>query len=957
MNSKSADELDLLAQLRLVQEENQQLRNELASLSKTTELVQSTTGYNADTSLQELNLIYQVMNFGNFTWWKMELPAGNIKFGRKKTDMLGYDAANFNNYKDFTNLLHPDDFKQAVQAMQDHLKGLKDFYHTEYRIKNAQGEYLWFEDMGMIVEKDSENQKYSLIGYVVDITGRKQAESALRKQTKETENYLHIIPDLLARCKNDGFINLRNQAWAEHLGYQENERINLFSILHPDEGERLRSIIGELKPEQSIKGIINRVFKKEGSTIIIEWHIKKLENEYLVAGRDISERYQTELNLKESIKRFDQIATLNGEIIWEIDNNGLYTYISHACEQVLGYKAEEIIGKLHFYDLIHLSARDEMKKNAFEMMAKKEPFVNFENNVLDKSGNEVWLLTNGSPVYNTEYQIIGYRGSDRDISEYRAIMIALAESEKRYKALAESSNAGIGLVDKNEVFIFANDAIARMLGYEKSEILGHSLEEFAAAETFEFFVDKTTNRAPGFSDQYETSMVHKSGEIRIFSVSASSLTDNNNNLVGTIGVLIDITDKKQNEALLVDRNQQLAELNDQLSNQYDQLKMANSALESARTKAEASDRLKTIFLNNISHEIRTPLNGIYGVSQIILQILEQNEQMEDLGSILQQSTDRLINTIDDIVDASMFMSGNVQPVYSGCDIKELVNELASGFENDANKKGIKLFFNVDPILEITKPIIDSKLTSRILEELIDNSIKYTNTGNIEVDVKAAHDHLAIKVSDSGTGIPDNVIPLIFKPFSQADGSSTRIKEGNGLGLYIVKEAVKLLDGHVKVESSTDEGTIFHIKLPSINILKQKDPTTDPELNNEKASTPVILVAEDEELNLKYILRLLSDRNCHVLTACNGIEAIDQTEHHPEISIILMDLKMPEMNGFEASGIIKKKHPHIKIAAVTAFASAEDQHKAISSGCDDVVIKPFKAEELYNLIYKLTGNQV
>lgn len=957
MDSNPPGDLVLIERLRLAEEENRQLKSELARLQEKTELTQSDTGYNLETIIRELDLIHQVMNFGNFTWWKMALPSGSVKFGHKKTDMLGYNAANFNYYEDFTRLLHPDDYEPTMQAMQDHLSGIKEFYQAEYRIRDIKGEYLWFEDLGKIIEKDAQTRKVSLIGYVIDITARKQAESAFRNQLIEIENYLNIIPDLLARCKSNGILNLRNQAWAEQLGYPVSEEINLFSIIHPEEEEKLRSLFDDLLPEHSIKGIINRIYKKNGSPVVIEWHIKRLEHEFLLAARDITERYQTELNLEESIRRFDQIATLNGEIIWEIDTNGLYSYMSQACEEVLGFKPGEIIGKLHFYDLIQPSEQEEMKRKGLEMMLKKEPFVNFENCVLDKSGNEVWLLTNGSPVFNSKNQMIGYRGSDRNISANRTIMIALSESEKRYKALAESSNAGIGLVDKNEYFIFANDAMARMLGYEKPEILGHSLAEFSAADTFKFFVDKTTNRALGLSDQYEARLVHKSGEIRTFSVSASSLTDNNNNLVGTIGVLIDITDKKQNEALLVDRNQQLAELNDQLSNQYDQLKMANSALEKARTKAESSDRLKTVFLNNISHEIRTPLNGIYGVSQIILQMLEQNEQMEDLGSILQQSTDRLINTIDDIVDASMFMSGNVQPVYSGCDFNGLVNELASGFENKAKSKGLNLNFIVDPILKTTNPIIDSSLTSRILKELIDNSIKYTNTGNIDVDVMAGYDHLAIKVSDSGTGIPESIIPMIFKPFSQADGSSTRIKEGNGLGLYIVKEAVKLLDGFVNIESSTKEGTTFKIKLPSNNILKQKEPTRENEANNEKASIPVILIVEDEELNQKYISRLLSDRNCLVLKARNGIEAIDQTQKHPNINLILMDLKMPEMNGFEASEKIKLKYPNIKIAAVTAYASAEDQFKAIESGCDDVVLKPFKAEELYNLIYKLTGKQV
>jgi PAS domain S-box-containing protein len=384
MNSKPADDQDLLGKLQLVQEENRQLRSELASLSKKSGLVQSGSGYNSETSNQELELIYQVMNFSNFSWWKMELPSGSFKFGHKKTDMLGYDATCFSHYEDFTKLLHPDDFKPAMQAMQDHLKGLKEYYHIEYRIKDINGEYLWFEDLGKVVEKDAQAQRFSLIGYVIDITTRKQAELALRKQTKDLENYLHIVPDLLARCKSNGFINLRTKAWMEHLGYDEDEEINLFSIIHPEEEDRLRSLIGDLQPEHSIKGIINRVFKKDGNTVIIEWHIKRLENEFLLAARDITERFQTELNLKESNRRFDQIATLNGEIIWETDTNGLYTYINQACEQVLGFKPEEIIGKLHFYDLMHPSGRDEMKKNAIEMMSKKEPFLKLEKNLLYK---------------------------------------------------------------------------------------------------------------------------------------------------------------------------------------------------------------------------------------------------------------------------------------------------------------------------------------------------------------------------------------------------------------------------------------------------------------------------------------------------------------------------------------------------------------------------------------------
>ena len=262
MNSNTPDYLVLVEKLRLAEEENRRLTSELTALREKTELTQSDTGYNLETIIRELDLIHQVMNFGNFTWWKMELPSGRVKFGHKKTDMLGYNAANFNYYEDFTRLLHPDDYKQTMQAMHDHLNGHKEFYQAEYRIKDINGEYLWFEDLGKVVEKDTQNRKVSLIGYVMDISARKQAESTLYNQRIEIENYLNIIPDLLARCTSNGILNLRNKAWVEHLGYPVSEEINLFSIIHPEEEEKLRSHFDDLQPEHSIKGIINRIYKK-----------------------------------------------------------------------------------------------------------------------------------------------------------------------------------------------------------------------------------------------------------------------------------------------------------------------------------------------------------------------------------------------------------------------------------------------------------------------------------------------------------------------------------------------------------------------------------------------------------------------------------------------------------------------------------------------------------------------
>ncbi|MDD4373319.1 MAG: response regulator [Bacteroidales bacterium] len=408
---------------------------------------------------------------------------------------------------------------------------------------------------------------------------------------------------------------------------------------------------------------------------------------------------------------------------------------------------------------------------------------------------------------------------------------------------------------------------------------------------------------------------------------------------------------KSNHQILENQNQQLSSLNEKLKHQNEEILEKNAALAHEREKAEASDRLKTAFLNNISHEIRTPLNGIVGFSQLLsdpdLSLDDRIDFIEALGT----SVERLTDTFNDIMDVSLLMSGNMPYNVETIHLASLLNDIYKKHLHFSKIKGIELKMEIaEPWLK-TNMDTDRGYLYKIFNELVTNAIKYTDGGFIHMGFEIQDEELILFVRDSGKGISPEALPEIYKPFIQEDFSSTRNQEGAGLGLTIVKGLVHLLKGRIKIDSVLGQGTTFFIHLPlksaiNMEIFKTVEKPLQAETNQE---WPTLLVAEDEDLNILYTKRIFKSKPFNVLYARNGSEAVEIVKANHNIDLVLMDIKMPVMDGLEATKQIKMLNPDLRVIAVTAYAANDDRFMCLNAGCDDYITKPFKPAELFEMI--------
>ena len=384
-------------------------------------------------------------------------------------------------------------------------------------------------------------------------------------------------------------------------------------------------------------------------------------------------------------------------------------------------------------------------------------------------------------------------------------------------------------------------------------------------------------------------------------------------------------------------------LENKVKERTEELEQQNITLIAAKEKAEASDRLKSAFINNISHEIRTPLNGIQGFSQILSDGNLTNEERKEYSEMLNQCSLRLINTVTNIMDIAMLHSGNQKTFTSEFDPEQSIFEVSSKFIITCQEKGIN-FIVLPPVANSNITLTsDNELFCKILFQLIDNAVKFTNQGSITVGFEEHETELIFFVKDTGIGISEEKRPQVFDSFIQEDDATTRKYEGNGLGLTIAKGFAELLNGKIWFTSEKGNGSTFYFTIPygheTANTKLRKTGDKSPE------RIRTILVAEDDDANFTLLKAILNMNFINILHAENGAQAIDLALIHPEIEIVLMDIKMPEVDGFEATSQIKCFRPNLPIIALTAYSNREDKEMALDSGCNDFLTKPIRRDLL------------
>ena len=398
---------------------------------------------------------------------------------------------------------------------------------------------------------------------------------------------------------------------------------------------------------------------------------------------------------------------------------------------------------------------------------------------------------------------------------------------------------------------------------------------------------------------------------------------------------------------------------DNLKNKGEELVLKNkkliqsiNELSLAKEKAEESDRLKSAFLANMSHEIRTPMNGILGFAGLLKEPNLTGKEQQKYIQIIEKGGARMLNIINDIISISKIESGQMDVTISDSNINEQIEYIYTFFKPEVEAKGMQLSFkNMLPVKEATIKTDREKLFA-ILTNLVKNAIKYSEKGSIEIGYDKKGEHLEFYVKDSGIGIESNRKEAIFERFIQADIEDKMARQGAGLGLSISKAYVELLGGKLWVESEKGIGSIFYFTIPYTTELLKTDGITNStadDVMEAQVKNLKILIVEDDETSDLLLSTMLTKINREILQAKNGLEAIELCRNNPDLDLILMDIKMPVMDGYEATQQIRQFNKDVIIIAQTAYGLSGDKEKAIVAGCNGYISKPIIKDELMSLI--------
>ncbi|MBN2638567.1 MAG: PAS domain S-box protein [Bacteroidales bacterium] len=370
----------------------------------------------------------------------------------------------------------------------------------------------------------------------------------------------------------------------------------------------------------------------------------------------------------------------------------------------------------------------------------------------------------------------------------------------------------------------------------------------------------------------------------------------------------------------------------------------------AKEKAEESNRLKSEFLTNLSHEIRTPMNGIIGFASLLEQESLNNDEKRNFAQIIINSSKQLLRIIDDILEISKLQTKQIKIIKEEVNLSDILLELFSIFDLKAKQSGLHMYLKNQLQDDEFRIQTDASKLKKILSNLLENAFKFTKEGYIELGLKKEYDTYIFHVKDTGLGIKKEMQKIIFERFSQEEKEISQKSGGLGLGLSIAMENAQLLGGSVCVESEKGEGSTFYVKIP----FGGKKNTEEMKQNKKEITeqTATILVAKDEEVNYQYIEILLRKfpTPVKIFHVVNGQEAVSFCQKGNKVDLILMDIKMPLMNGIEATRLIRKTHPDLPIIAQTAYARVEDKEEALAAGCNEYLSKPFRKDHFYKTIF-------
>ncbi len=830
---------------------------------------------------------------------------------------------------------------------------------------------------------------------VLDISKRIKAEEALSKSEAQYRLLAENSADVIFTLDFSLNYTYISPAIFALRGYRPEEIINrnISETLTPESSKKVKQLFEKYIPfmksgEASAEPLIVEieVWKKDGSAIWVEVKLSVLTDSkgkpvgILGVSRDISERKAAQSELQ----KLSSAVTQSPDSVIITDKEGKIDYVNPKFSQLTGYEKEEVLGKNPRILKSGEQPESYYKELWDTILAGNDWHGEFLNK--KKNGKFFWESASISPLVNDEGEITHFVSVKEDIterkkneellkyhSELQQILLKIAseyihvrlddfeksviESLKEMGRFAKADRAYIFEYNwENEQLTNTHEWCAENIIPQKDEL------QKLPVHNFPILVEKHLQGEDVFvSDIYSLPedrylrRIMKEQEIQ--SLITLPMMDGKD-CIGFVGF-----DWVKSQHEYSDEEKLLLSLYAQmLVNVKSRLTLEQNLI-IEKEKAEESDRLKSAFLANMSHEIRTPMNGILGFTGLLLEPDLSSEEKEEYINIVKQSGKRMLNTVNDIVEISKIEAGIVAIDLKEVDVQQRLDELMRFFTPEALKKGLKLILENEvpktaAVITTDQPKFDSIFTN-----LIKNAIKYTESGTIKVGYTITVEthcnaSLQFYVKDTGIGISRHRQEAIFERFIQADIFDKMAKQGSGLGLSISKAYVEMLGGKIRVESEEGVGTTFYFTLPAEQATpKRAEQLVEPvaEIHDATDKRLNILVVEDDETNYLHLSIILKNIAGKMLHAYSGTKAVEMAQSNPDIDVILMDIKIPGMDGFEATRKIRGFNKEVVVIAQTAFALAGDREKALEAGCNDYTPKPVNKQDLLALIKKYMAN--
>lgn len=655
-----------------------------------------------------------------------------------------------------------------------------------------------------------------------------------------------------------------------------------------------------------------------------------------------------EEKLKLSNDKAYAILNASPESVFLMDENGIVLASNETMASRLGKTTDSIVG-CRLWDLFPPDV-EKSERELFDSVFQSGKPLMFEG----RHGDAI-IEHNIFPVIGANGKVDCVAVYAGDVTERKNTENKLREVKNKMESLFLVAPTGICHLT-NRVITDVNNTILEMTGYSANELIGQSsLILYPTKEEFDYVgKEKDEQFANHGTCVIESKWQKKNGDI-IDVLLASSPEDINDLSKGTIFTALDISQRKQYEIQLKEKNEEIEAQNEEFQQINEELFQTNKELQEAKDRAEAANNLKTEFLHNMSHEIRTPMNSIIGFSELLDKPGTTDESRKYYSRIVQSSARQLLRIINDILEISILETKQQKLREEEFCLDDLINELYSASNPRAKERNIPIYIKKETNIQCRLCSDRTKL-QKVLGHLLENALKFTDEGFLEIGYHVKGEYLEIYVKDTGIGISAKHKDLIFERFVQESKDIAHEYGGLGLGLSISKENARLLGGDIIVESEKGKGSTFFVTIPykpaTDSVVGNSPGYVEMKVNSDQKYT--VLVAEDEEMNYLYIETLLTEKDdlpVNLIHARDGQEAVDICLKNKNIDLVLMDVKMPRMNGYEATKYIKQAFPSVPVIAQTAYSTESDKELALKQGLDDFISKPINKDILFELIHK------